>query len=393
MNELHRGEFRRKSGNLYKYPSHPSTIFQGETAMQHATMKRMNNDMAVSPIVATLVLIVVAVIGAVAVGTIMGTFSTDVSKQANSQQASSASQTEITVAGSTSVQPAAEQIAKVYESSNPGVKITVQGGGSGAGVQAAALGLADIGSTSDLSKVTSAQSSYPNLKTYQIGGSGVVWIANSASGYVPTDGNITRSELIGLYNQTFTTLSGQTDMITSVYHRADSSGTEETAAKWVTASGSGLATQQTSFAYATDAKVKSATGNAGILAAVQSNKGALGFVDMGYAYDSNGNVKTGIKVLNVTEDTTYTPTAPTAGSAQVASKANILAEDKLVLNANGGSVASTYYPSGLAKGLWYITNGEPSAVVKNFITFSQSNGASDAMHAAGVFSNVDLSAF
>ncbi len=35
-------------------------------------MKRMNNDIAVSPIVATLVLIVVAVIGAVAVGTIYG---------------------------------------------------------------------------------------------------------------------------------------------------------------------------------------------------------------------------------------------------------------------------------------------------------------------------------
>ena len=51
----------------------------------YANMKRMNNDMAVSPIVATLVLIVVAVIGAVAVGTIMGSFSTQVSKQANAQ--------------------------------------------------------------------------------------------------------------------------------------------------------------------------------------------------------------------------------------------------------------------------------------------------------------------
>ena len=38
-------------------------------------LKRMKeNEHAVSPIVATLVLIVVAVVGAVAVGTIMGTF-------------------------------------------------------------------------------------------------------------------------------------------------------------------------------------------------------------------------------------------------------------------------------------------------------------------------------
>ena len=71
----------------------------------YANMKRMNNDMAVSPIVATLVLIVVAVIGAVAVGTIMGTFSTSVSKNVNAQQASSASQSEILVAGSTTVDP------------------------------------------------------------------------------------------------------------------------------------------------------------------------------------------------------------------------------------------------------------------------------------------------
>ncbi|MGB7993106.1 hypothetical protein, partial [Methanoregula sp.] len=63
-------------------------------------MAKMSNEVAVSPIVATLVLIVVAVIGAVAVGTIMGTFSTSVQKQANAQQAASASQTEILVDGS-----------------------------------------------------------------------------------------------------------------------------------------------------------------------------------------------------------------------------------------------------------------------------------------------------
>src|SRR5208337_4860108 len=64
-----------------------------------------NNDTAISPIVATLVLIVVAVIGAVAVGTILGTFSSDVSKQANANGASSAAQTEILVAGSTTIDP------------------------------------------------------------------------------------------------------------------------------------------------------------------------------------------------------------------------------------------------------------------------------------------------
>lgn len=90
-----------------------------------ANLKHMNNDMAVSPIVATLVLIVVAVIGAVAVGTIMGTFSSDVSKQANSGDASGAASTELIIAGSTTVLPASEEITKIYMAAHPGVKLTV----------------------------------------------------------------------------------------------------------------------------------------------------------------------------------------------------------------------------------------------------------------------------
>ena len=83
-------------------------------------MKRMNNDMAVSPIVATLVLIVVAVIGAVAVGTIMGTFSSSVSKQASAQGASTAAQSEIIVAGSTTINPITQLAAQQYTALNPG---------------------------------------------------------------------------------------------------------------------------------------------------------------------------------------------------------------------------------------------------------------------------------
>src|SRR5271157_5696277 len=111
----------------------------------YANMKRMNNEMAVSPIVATLVLIVVAVIGAVAVGTIMGTFSSDVSKQANANGAGAASQTEIVVAGSTTVDPITQLAAKAYTAKNPGIKITSQAMGSGAGVAAVGNGVADIG--------------------------------------------------------------------------------------------------------------------------------------------------------------------------------------------------------------------------------------------------------
>lgn len=52
------------------------------------------------------------------------------------------------LAGSTSVQPLAEELAAAFMEKNPDVKIDVQGGGSSAGVKAAADGVADLGMAS-----------------------------------------------------------------------------------------------------------------------------------------------------------------------------------------------------------------------------------------------------
>lgn len=54
----------------------------------------------------------------------------------------------IQIAGSTSVQPLSEELAKAFMAKNPKVKINVAGGGSSAGVKAAQEGTADIGSAS-----------------------------------------------------------------------------------------------------------------------------------------------------------------------------------------------------------------------------------------------------
>jgi phosphate transport system substrate-binding protein len=55
---------------------------------------------------------------------------------------------QLTVTGSTSVTPFAEQLAEVYEEEHPGVKINIQGLGSSAGIQAAANGTVEIGMSS-----------------------------------------------------------------------------------------------------------------------------------------------------------------------------------------------------------------------------------------------------
>jgi phosphate transport system substrate-binding protein len=54
----------------------------------------------------------------------------------------------ITEAGSTTVQPLAEKLAAVFMQKNPGVTITIQGGGSSVGIKSAADGTVDIGAAS-----------------------------------------------------------------------------------------------------------------------------------------------------------------------------------------------------------------------------------------------------
>jgi phosphate transport system substrate-binding protein len=54
----------------------------------------------------------------------------------------------VVIAGSTSVQPLSEELAAAFMAANPGVKIEIQGGGSGVGIKAAQEKIADFGSSS-----------------------------------------------------------------------------------------------------------------------------------------------------------------------------------------------------------------------------------------------------
>jgi phosphate transport system substrate-binding protein len=54
----------------------------------------------------------------------------------------------VNIAGSTSVQPLAEELAQAFMAKNKGVKVFVQGGGSGAGIKSAMTGTANIGTSS-----------------------------------------------------------------------------------------------------------------------------------------------------------------------------------------------------------------------------------------------------
>ena len=81
------------------------------------------------------------------------------------------------LAGSTSVQPHAEALAKAYQANNTGTQVYVQGGGSSAGVTAVGQGTAAIGmSSANLS--ASQLKQYPNLKPVPIAVDGIGFIVN-----------------------------------------------------------------------------------------------------------------------------------------------------------------------------------------------------------------------
>ncbi len=331
-----------------------------------ANLKR-NNDMAVSPIVATLVLIVVAVIGAVAVGTIMGTFSSDVSKQANANGAGAASQTEIVVAGSTTIDPITQLAGQAYTAKNPGVKITSQAMGSGAGVAAVGAGVADIGAASETiaSKWTTA---FPNLKSNLIGYGAISVITNKAHP-ANTTTYLMPSDLASAFGPAATLVNMSANTV--LVYRADGSGTADSFFKNYL----GLSSSPTSSSLT----YLGANGNAAMISTVGSTNYALGFADYGDSVANKLGANT-ITILPVadaagnvygaalnTQDNIYT-----LGSQTQKNWGDLRAEAKYVYQGQvlGYTVTDpAKYPTTLIRPLYYLTNGVAPSTVQDFISF------------------------
>lgn len=325
-----------------------------------------NNDKAVSPIVATLVLIVVAIAGAAAVGTIMGSFSSDVADQTNAEDTTVYTDS-LSIEGSTTVQPVSEKLAEAYMDLHPTVQVTVGGGGSGAGIAGTEMELCDIGAASkDINP-----DEHPDLEVFQIGGSAVVAIVNGIDNVNQT----TKAELGDIYanvaedgtvgvsvsSGNLTYLNTSTTKIT-VYQRAESSGTEETFAKY-------LPDVDDDHKFHTDENVDSSNavgknGNAGVLAAVKDNdEGCIGFVDFGYA-----DGEAGVTIISVDREDEVT-------------------SDSIKAALKGDSSA---FPADLTRPLNYMTLGTPDDLEQEFINFARSPASAEYFDEVGYFSILEL---
>jgi phosphate transport system substrate-binding protein len=314
-----------------------------------SNVKFFNNDEGVSPIVATLVLIVVAIVGAAAVGLIMGSFSNSVSDQANAGDTAGQASTTLTVGGSTTLQPINTLMAKYYMQNKTGVKVNVMGGGSGAGETGAAQGLLDIGCASE--DLTAYLAAHPGLKAVEVG-KAVVVVITPTSNPVAT---ITQAELVDAYTKGVGTVGALTGY--TAVTRSDASGTADTFAKYLGVSN----------IYDTSKGQKPVSGNPGMISEISTTTGKeVGYTDFGYA--------SGVSAVTI---------AALDSTSGVVNSANLKAQIK--------GTSTINYPSTLIRPLNYIVKQNPSAITQDFINFVTSPVNKDAFGQLGMFSLYDYS--
>lgn len=206
----------------------------------------------------------------------------------------------VTIVGSTSVQPVAEQLATAYMKEHPNVKITVQGGGTAVGIKSAQDGTANIGTAS---KAISANDSQ-GLTQYTLGQDGVVAIVSPNNNIT----GLTKDQLKGIFAGNITNWNqvGGPDAKINVIVREDGSGTRDAFQDIVL----GKLANGTKVAFVSSAIVQSST--QAVQQAVSQDPNAIGFCSFA---DLSNNTKAlsinGISASTSTiADGTYTIQRP-----------------------------------------------------------------------------------
>ena len=129
---------------------------------------------------------------------------------------------QLQMAGSTTVQPLAEELAAEFMTANPDVSIDIQGGGSSVGVTSAGDGTVDLGAASREIK-DSEMETYPDLQVITIAYDGIAVVVNSD---VALD-NLTKDQVQAIFSGEVTNFSevGGPDAPITVVSREEGSGT------------------------------------------------------------------------------------------------------------------------------------------------------------------------
>ncbi len=242
----------------------------------------------------------------------------------------SSSEGKLQVAGSTSVQPHAEVLARAFQQNNSNARVYVQGGGSSAGIQAVGEGTAQIGMSSRDVKA-SELTKYPTLKPVAIAIDGIAMIVNPNNPVSNLTMNQTRDIFTG--NVTNWNQVGGSNARIDVVNREQGSGTRDGVQTIVLKGGNfggGI--------------VLSSTG--AVRTAVSQDTNAIGYI-------STAEVDSSVKALNIDN------VAPTY--SDIANRAYKIQRDFL-----------------------FITTGDPSGLASQFINFTLSPGGQALLKADGL---------
>lgn len=225
-----------------------------------------------------------------------------------------------TIAGSTSVKPLSEELARIFMEKHPDVKIHVHGGGSTAGIRAAYEGAAEIGSSS---RDLKPEEKDLGLKEFKIAGDGIAVVVHPENAVE----DLTVEQVRKIFSGEITNWKevGGSDAKIGVVSREEGSGTrgsfEDMVMKYE------VAGEEREAELTPDAAIQNSTG--AVRATVAGDPNAIGYMSLGYVDESVKAVK--IDGVEPTVD-------------------NIL--------------AGKYE---IARPFLYLTKGEPEGVVKAYI--------------------------
>lgn len=240
----------------------------------------------------------------------------------------------LTLTGSSTVAPVAQEIAARFEQRRPEVRVEVQAGGSGRGIADAAQGLADIGMAT---RGLAPEEREEGLVPTRIAGDGIAIIVHKSNGLA----GLSSEQVSGIYTGKIDDWSraGGSDAPITVVHKAEGRGTLEVFLNYF-----GLKNSEI------DADVVVGHNEQGIQT-VAGDPSAIGYVSIGAA---EAAVKVGSEIRMLSLD------GSPAGSE---------------------ALARGDYP--LSRDLLLITKGEPQGLIAEFIAFARSRENHDVISFLG----------
>jgi len=196
----------------------------------------------------------------------------------------------IQVKGSDSEVNLVQRLAEVFMQKNPGVNISVTGGGSGTGIAALINKQTDIANSSRELNVKEEEAA----KKAGVTPFRVAFATDAVSVILHPENQVSKLTLEQLGKifkgeiENWKQVGGP-DLKISLYGRQSNSGTYVFFREFVL---KGDYSQ----------RMKSMNGNAQIVEGVQRDKAGVGYVAVGYVVTESGEVKAGIKILNVAKD-------------------------------------------------------------------------------------------